>query len=57
MKRTLALKRETLTDLTGADLERVAAGQAISQECPSNYCWSGHLDCLLSQYLVNCVTD
>ena len=57
MKRSLALKKETLTDLTTADLEAVAGGQEVSADCPSNYCWSGRLACLLSQYLVNCITD
>ena len=44
MKRTLSLRRETLTELTAEDLAGIAAGdEAITPYCPTvpvKYCFS-----------------
>lgn len=38
MKRTLTLKRETLTELTGADLSAVVGAAASGLSCPLKDC-------------------
>lgn len=40
MKRTLSLKRESLTELTAGELAAVAGGQPETIICPSIPLWS-----------------
>lgn len=49
-RRTLVLRREQLTELTSADLDRVVAGAPPApptEDCPDNtyYCITGHAIC------------
>jgi hypothetical protein len=47
MKRRLVLKKETLAELSTAELGIVAgAAQALTPNCPTNYCASGRPDCI-----------
>lgn len=45
--RGLVLRRETLTELTAADLGGVVAGAPESEKCPSysSYCITGYAMC------------
>ena len=50
MTRSLSLKRETLADLSSADLESVVAGVLPSGlTCPVLYCMSGSICTLTAQ--------
>jgi len=55
--RRLVLKKETLAELSPAELRDVAgAAQAITPACPTNYCASGRLDCVVSNYIDPCTS-
>ena len=62
MRRTLVLKKETLTELAAAELAGVAGGQA-TPTCPTfecteltSYCESANYTCLVSRRMDPCLT-
>lgn len=61
MRRTLALKKESLAELSPADLLAVAGAGQQSEECidpPSGPCiQSVRVDCLISRMMYPCPTD
>jgi hypothetical protein len=62
MRRTLVLKRETLTEITPHELAGIAGAQAITpacptvDRCPTDHCVSIDYTCLVSQYLDPCLS-
>jgi 3-polyprenyl-4-hydroxybenzoate decarboxylase len=55
--RRLVLKKETLAELSTAELRDVAAaGQQLTPNCPTYYCASGRLECMVSNYIDPCTS-
>ena len=55
-RRTLVLKKETLTELTSAELGGVAGGQAATPNCPTNTCVT-FTTCAISRLMDPCLTE
>ena len=59
--RKLMLKKESLTELTTRELHGVAGGAATpncpTQTCPSGWCGSDDVNCIVSQLIAPCLTD
>lgn len=54
MPRRLVLKKESLTELTPAELGTVH-GAALTPHCPTNYCVpSWYVTCRVSEVLADC---
>jgi hypothetical protein len=57
-QRRLVLKKETLAELSTTELRDIAAGQqALTPNCPTNYCASGHLDCITTWNKITAAID
>lgn len=64
MRRTLVLKKETLTELTPRELGGIAGGQAATPNCPTyddcriptDHCQSANYACLISVNMDPCLT-
>jgi hypothetical protein len=54
--RRLVLKKETLVELTTAELAAVEGG-AYTQACPTNYCVPTRSACIISLLIYPCLTD